>query len=61
MFLTDTQVGNRYSVSRYTIWRWVRIGKFPKPKKLSSGSTRWHISDIEAFDQKILCSEKAEN
>ena len=54
MFMTDRQVGNRYGVCRYTIWRWVREGKYPAPKKLTSGSTRWHISDIEEFDRKVL-------
>lgn len=56
MFLTDIQVGNHYGVSRHTIWRWVREGKFPAPKKLTSGSTRWHVSDIEEFDRKVLAS-----
>lgn len=58
MFFTDTEVGNRYGVSRYTIWRWVREGRFPKPVKICSGSTRWHKSDIEAFDQNTLQASK---
>ncbi|ENO17193.1 AlpA family phage regulatory protein [Marinobacter nanhaiticus D15-8W] len=57
MFWTDVQVGNHYGVSRHTIWRWVREGKFPPPKKLSSGSTRWHVSDINRFDDQILQSD----
>ncbi|WP_157133351.1 helix-turn-helix transcriptional regulator [Marinobacter sp. ELB17] len=54
MHFTDTEVGNYYSVSRHTIWRWVRESKFPRGKKLSSGSTRWLKSDIEKFDQEVL-------
>ena len=54
MYFTDTEVGNYYSVSRYTIWRWVRESKFPRGKKLGSGSTRWLKSDIEKFDQEVL-------
>lgn len=54
MYFSDTEVGNYYSVSRYTIWRWVREGKFPPGKKLGSGSTRWLKSDIEGFDQEVL-------
>lgn len=54
MHFTDTEVGNYYSVSSGTIRRWVREGKFPRGKKLSSGSTRWLRSDIENFDQMVL-------
>ncbi|KXS54623.1 MAG: hypothetical protein AWU57_977 [Marinobacter sp. T13-3] len=54
MFLTDVQVGNHYGVSRHTIRRWVREGKFPGPKKLTSGSTRWHQSDIDKFDRELM-------
>jgi len=54
MYFTDTEVGNYYSVSSGTIRRWVREGKFPRGKKLSSGSTRWLRTDIEKFDQEVL-------
>ncbi|MDR9424336.1 MAG: helix-turn-helix domain-containing protein [Marinobacter sp.] len=54
MFLTVIEVGNHYGVSRHTVRRWVREGRFPAPKKLTSGSTRWHKSDIDAFDQKLM-------
>lgn len=36
-------------VSPATIWRWVRVGKFPQPFKLSAGVTVWHASEIEQF------------
>jgi len=54
MYFTDTEVGNYYSVSRFTIRRWVREGKFPRGKKLSSGSTRWLRTDLQKFDQEVL-------
>lgn len=54
MYFTDTEVGNYYSVSRGTIRRWIREGKFPRGKKLSSGSTRWLRSDIEEYDRAVL-------
>ena len=54
MYFTDTEVGNYYSVSRYTIWRWVREGNFPSGKKLGSESTRWLESEIEKFDHEVL-------
>lgn len=54
MYLSDTEVGNYYSVSRFTIRRWVREGKFPQGKKLGSGSRRWLITDLQKFDQEVL-------
>lgn len=32
MYFSDTEVGNYYSVSRFTIRRWVRQGTFPRGK-----------------------------
>lgn len=45
-YLRDVDVAIRYDVSRPTIWRWVKYGKFPQPIKLSNGATRWRISDL---------------
>ncbi len=53
-FLRDTEVAIRYSVSRPTIWRWVKEGKFPKPIKLGAGSTRWRYSDLEMWEQSQI-------
>lgn len=36
-------------VSPATIWRWVRDGKFPKPFKLGTCVTGWHVDEIDAF------------
>jgi predicted DNA-binding transcriptional regulator AlpA len=59
MYFSDTEVGNYYSVSSGTIRRWVREGKFPQGKKLSSGSRRWLKSDIQKFDQEVLIKNNA--
>jgi prophage regulatory protein len=45
-FLDVSDVANRYRVSTDTIWRWSRNGGFPKPCKLSAGSTRWRLTDL---------------
>ena len=47
VYQSDKQVAYRFVVSRATIWRWVKEGKFPKPVKLSPGCTRWKLSDVE--------------
>lgn len=50
-FLRDTEAAVRYGVSRPTIWRWTKNGKFPNPVKLGGGSTRWRYSDLEIWEQ----------
>ena len=46
--LTDAQVAKLFSVSKSTIWRYVRTKpNFPKPRKISPGVTRWHSDEIE--------------
>lgn len=51
-FLTDLEVASRYSISRPTIWRWAKAGKFPKPKKLN-GSARWKLEDLEVWEENL--------
>jgi len=46
VYLRDTALAKRYSVSRPTIWRWVKKGTLPKPLKLPGGSTRWSLVDL---------------
>jgi prophage regulatory protein len=49
-YLSDKKLAERYDTHRATIWRWVREGKLPKPVKLTSGSTRWSIADLEQWE-----------
>ncbi|PZX27517.1 AlpA family phage regulatory protein [Rhodobacter capsulatus] len=51
MFLSDKQTGERYSVSRVTVWRWRKADPtFPAPVQLSPGCVRWRLSDLEAWE-----------
>jgi len=50
LYLRDTDLASRYSVSRSTIWRWVRRGLLPQPVQISECCTRWRLDDIEARD-----------
>jgi len=45
LYLSASQVAKRFGVSKDTIWRWKREGKFPKGVKIG-GSTRWRLSDL---------------
>ena len=52
MYYSVKQISQRYSVAPATIWRWVGIGRFPKPHKLGPATTRGHIDDLEGFEPK---------
>lgn len=45
---TKDKVG-RLPVSRATVWRWVREGRFPKPFKLGQSVTVWDADEVERF------------
>jgi len=48
-YLTDRDLVARFSVSRATIWRWVSEG-FLTPVRLTPGTTRFLLADIETFE-----------
>lgn len=51
LYLQDTQVAERYGVSRTTPWRWLKSDPtFPKPVSLSSGCSRWKLVDLETWE-----------
>ena len=51
MYLQDKKVAERYSVSRKTVWDWLKSDPtFPQPHKLSPGCTRWKHDDLEAWE-----------
>jgi predicted DNA-binding transcriptional regulator AlpA len=50
-YLSDKAVAARYEVSRATVWRWNKESNLPKPVKFN-GSTRWKLSDLEAWEQQ---------
>lgn len=47
-----TGVSERLSVSKSTVWLYVRQGKLAKPRKLSPRVSVWMESDIQAFLEK---------
>jgi prophage regulatory protein len=57
IFYTDKELAIRYSISRESIWRWARIGEFPKPIKLN-GSSRWNIDQLLEWEKtKTNCDQ----
>ncbi len=47
--LKTSEVAKLLSLSRVTIFRLRRDGKFPEPLKMSQRCNRWRLSDIEEF------------
>ena len=40
----------RLPVSHATIWRWVKLGEFPKPLQLGPQTTAWRLEDVERWE-----------
>ena len=50
MYISDKEIGKRFSVSRQTVWRWAKVDpSFPSPFRLSAGCTRWKLEEIDAW------------
>src|SRR5439155_2846707 len=48
-YLRAREVCERVGLSRTTIWRQVRRGEFPTPRRLSANAIGWMASDVEAW------------
>ena len=40
-------------LSRATIYRLIKVGKFPRPLSIGTGAVRWRQSDIVAWQQSL--------
>ena len=40
----------RLPVSQATVWRWVKLGEFPKPVRLGPQTTAWRLEDVERWE-----------
>lgn len=40
-------------VSQVTVWRWVKTGQLPTPKKLGANTTRFHVGEVRAALAKL--------
>ena len=58
--LRITDVSNKTTLAKSTIWLKMSQGKFPKPTKLSDSINVWRESDIDAWiDQHFKSKEVA--
>jgi len=53
-FYRLSQLKEKLSVSRSSIWSWVKDGSFPKPIKLGKNCTAWNSEDIHAWVQSRI-------
>lgn len=63
LFLSVDQVAQRYAASKPTIWRWAKEARngFPAPVRLGSGTTRWELQDLLAFEQQRKAVSQVRN
>jgi prophage regulatory protein len=52
-FLRRREVERIAGISRASIYRLIKAGKFPAPVSLGTGSVRWKQSDILAWQQSL--------
>ena len=52
-FLRRKQVEELAAISRASIYRLIKAGKFPAPVSLGTGSVRWRLSDITAWQSSL--------
>lgn len=50
IFLRRPEVRCRYGISSATLYRWIRVGLFPRPVRLGPNTVGWRVSDLEVFD-----------
>lgn len=50
---SDRTLAAYFEVNRATIWRWVKIGKLPRPVKIGENCTRF---DMDLIEQSIANS-----
>ncbi len=48
-FLSAADVMRRFGISSTTLWRWLRTGRFPKPRYTPGGHRRWANADLERW------------
>ena len=55
-FLPCKTVVQLTGLSRATIYRLIKSGKFPRPLSVSAGAVRWRQSDVIAWQQSLTAT-----
>lgn len=51
-FLTMKEVTELLGVTRHTVYRWQKAGKFPKPYYLGKASPRYSRSEVQEYIER---------
>lgn len=57
MLLNVKEVSKRTSLSRTTIWRWLKGGRFPEPLRLSENCVRWRSEDVDTWVRNLTARQ----
>lgn len=60
-YLSQSQILDRLPVSRTTLHRLRRDGKFPAPIEISKGKLAWDEEEIDAFLKGLKASRRSEH
>lgn len=53
MYLTLTDVANRYKIGKSTVYALIRKGEMPMAHKIG-GANRWKLSELEEFEERKI-------
>lgn len=54
LYIRVKRVGELFGIKPSTVWKWVKLGKLPKPTKLSSRCTVWRLSECQEYQKKLF-------
>lgn len=52
-FVAARSLATWLGVSQVTVWRWVKTGQLPAPKKLGANTTRFRVGEVRAALAKL--------
>ena len=52
-FLTDRETAHFLGISKASVWRYAKDPRFPQPVRLGPGSTRWRLSDLVQYADRL--------
>jgi len=52
-YSSDQSLAAYFNASRSTIWEWARVGKLPRPIKLSTAMSRWSNAEVKTWPGRV--------
>jgi len=51
IYLTIGDLEDRYKRHRATVYRWIKRGLFPPPRRMTPGTSLWPLNEVEVHDR----------